>query len=117
MELAFGTDQKTFAADVRRNFPGADTGTTSEQKARPPGRAVQSFDVTEFDDNDGSYSICIWRGAAPQVAIAYWMQRGQRNAARRAIELSLESFGVNADTAKLRLVFGKRSPWLLEKSK
>jgi hypothetical protein len=90
IELAFGSGQENFAADVLRAFespPAAQVRTLN-----PPGGRSISFDTWDFDDSKNSYSINIPKNVSSQVAIIFWMEKGKRNTARVPIDLSLESF-------------------------
>jgi len=115
LELAFG-DKKDFRDDVLRNYPGADRIKEEGKKVQAPGRRSVQFWAYEFDDAQRSYSLYFWgdREDTTQGVVAYWMHKGQRDKARRAIDLSLESFAAGGEAATLRSGFKNRSPWQLK---
>jgi hypothetical protein len=112
VELGFSSGQKDFPADVLGLFPAGGVSTRQRQ-VQPPGRKALTFDTAEFEDDQHNYSVNVWRGGDPQVAVVYWVARGQWESARKVIELSLATFAADAEAGRLRSAFATRSPWNL----
>jgi hypothetical protein len=108
VELAFASaEQKDFAGDVLRIF-SAEGRQRTKRKIQSGDRSIE-FELVEFDDANGNHiSVYIHK----TVAVIYWITNGQKNNAARALQLSLESFGLGmTDQNKMREEYNGGSPW------
>jgi hypothetical protein len=100
VELAFGDlKDKDFIVELIKkgwgvvNHPApAQRQVQQQNRPGPPPPPPRVFLSTEFEDNQYFYSVNVWRGPKQQVAVVYWVLRAQKEASKRAIQLSLESF-------------------------
>jgi hypothetical protein len=76
----------------------------------PQGRQALKFDVIEFEDDQHAISVNIYRGANGQVAVVYAIDRAQKAAAERTIQMSLESFGLDKDAGLMKSAYSKGGP-------
>jgi len=107
--------QAEFAAGVLRTFPGSGKGERRTLRAEDLlGRPLLILDCYDFKAGDRSYSVNFYQSGKTQVAVVYQMVPDKREGARRALTLSLESLGVDAEARKLRLAHGNQAPWGLE---
>ena len=101
-----------FGAEVLRHYPAA--GEVLAYKPgtlRPAGRHTPpKFDTHEFDGDEASYSVNVYKGEKAQVAVAFAITKGQRAAADEALNRSLESLALGPDADRLRQEF-KTPPW------
>jgi hypothetical protein len=115
LELAFGSEEKDFAATVRHNFQAWDPNKSkTTRQVRPPGRAALSFDVYDFADEQYSYSAYLWQGGRTQVAIVFYITRGRRDSARKVMDISLESFAADSAVLAARREYARKTPWRLK---
>ncbi|MFO0880589.1 MAG: hypothetical protein U0840_24850 [Gemmataceae bacterium] len=109
VEIAWALDNSNeFAEKVLRCFSAT---SAPAQRLRPiavPGRDKVTFETTEFEDGQHFYSINRWKGDQEQIIIAYWVILAQKAQASKVIDISLESFAVMKDGAKLQAL--TRSP-------
>ncbi|MFO0927198.1 MAG: hypothetical protein U0736_09180 [Gemmataceae bacterium] len=108
VELAFGDvlRDRDFAQNVLRCFSATGGTASRTNSVQAPGRAEPvTFQTTEFEDGQYFYSVNVWRGSKQQVAVAYWVLREQKAAARRALDLSLRTFAMDADATAARQLY------------
>jgi len=106
VEMAFAAaDDKDFVARILGNY-GVAAG--SPVQITPPWQAApMTFDRGE----SGNISINILRGPKP-VAVVFCYRR--QESARKAIDLSLQSLGVDQTATAARQYYERKSPWKLE---
>ncbi len=103
-----------FAAEVLRHYPAAGQvlafkpGTLRPADHRTPAK----FDTHEFDGDEATYSVNVYKGEKAQVAVAYAIAKGQRAAADEALNRSLDSLAFGADADRQRQEY-KTPPWHL----
>jgi hypothetical protein len=103
VEVAIGDTEKEFQAEVLGSFSGSGNTSSRKQTLRPPPPCEEvTFETTEFDDGQHFYSVNFWQDKKNQVAIVYWVQSSQRNAASLPIKMSLETFGFGVAAGKQR---------------
>lgn len=108
VELAVGDAlrDRDFANNVLRCFSATGGVAPRSNPVQVPGRAEPiHFQTTEFEDGQYFYSVNVWRGTKQQVAVAYWVRREQKAAARRALDVSLKTFAMDADAQAARLQY------------
>jgi hypothetical protein len=114
VELAFGDDDKEFASKVLSKYQASGGTQQSARQLTPPGRDKPVvFDVWDFDNGQEGYSVNILRGGRTQVAVVYAFPRVRRDNVRKAIDLSLESLGVDGAAYAARKRYEQKSPWQL----
>jgi hypothetical protein len=103
-----------FAAEVLRHYPAA-----GQVLAFAPGtprpvdhRTPPKFDTHEFDGDEATYSVNVYKGEKAQVAVTFAIARGQRAAADVALNHSLKSLAFGPDADRLRREY-KTPPWRL----
>jgi hypothetical protein len=103
-----------FGAEVLRRYPAAgDVLAFKPGTPRPAGRGTPpKFDTHEFDGDDATYSVNVYKGEKAQVAVAFAITKGQRAAADVALNRSLESLAFGPDADRLRQEY-KTPPWRL----
>jgi hypothetical protein len=100
VELAAG-DQKDFAAEVLRCVnPSGKAASRTREVRHPLRQTATTFETTEFEDDQYFYTVNVWRGAKNQIAVVYWVFKDRRAGASKAVDLSLESFAVDAEASR-----------------
>jgi len=96
--LAFGSpQQKDFATSVLKSLAAPGSVTGKPHSIQPPGRSARTFEQYEFQDNQEFYSVNIWTGPRRQAAIIFVTPVAQKDATRRARDVSLGSFYVDGE--------------------
>jgi hypothetical protein len=75
-----------------------------------PGRGQLTLESVDYDADPNTYSIHLLRTANSQVVVVYWIDKASRASAARALNLSLETLGLDGDAGRLRDQFSKGSP-------
>lgn len=115
VEVAVGDAKRAdFGAEVLRHYPAAgEVAHFAPGTPRPPGRSTPpKFDTHEFDGDEATYSVNVYKGEKAQVAVTFAITKGQRPAADVALNRSLESLAFGADADRQRQKF-KTPPWRL----
>lgn len=114
VDMAFAEDNKDFAQNVRNNYQGGDSATGSTRQITPPGqKTAMVFDVWEFDGQTGYHSVNILKDSPKPVAIVFIFDKAKLDSARKIIELSLQSLGVDGNSSAARQHSNQKSPWKL----
>lgn len=115
VELAFGESDKDFAQRVMNNYEGGGQATSSTRQYNLPGQSAPVvYDVWEFSSGQNVVSINVLRGSSKPVAAVYVYSRSRHESARKAIELSLQTLGVDQGATAARKRSDIKSPWKLE---
>jgi hypothetical protein len=115
VEMAFGEDNKDFAAEVVRNYQASEPIRPRAQQFNVPGRdSSLVFDIWEFESGQEGFSINVLRDPRRPVAVVYVYNKARRDSARKAIELSLESLAVGPQVRAARQQYDRKSPWQLK---
>lgn len=109
VELAFASENNTFLDDVARIYP------RKAQSWTPQWTTPLPFDSWEYDEDQYTYSVNVSREGATKVAIVYILPKGRVGVLRKAMELSLDSFAVDAKVSAAQRRYQQKSPWKLEK--
>lgn len=99
-----------FVEDVMKAFTASNTPTRTEFVAKPVGRPETRFTRTSFESNQFFYSVNHWAGTRQQVIVAYVLNNAQRGTGARALDLSLETFGGEGQSAEARKQANDPSP-------
>jgi hypothetical protein len=110
LELAVG-EQEDFDKAVIRCFLPKPPASRERTVHHPLRQSAETFQTTEDDDQQYFYSINIAKPAKQKIAIVYKVAKEQRDAAARAIQMSLESFAVNQEATRQREL-AKKGPQL-----
>jgi hypothetical protein len=114
VEIAFApsdykdADYSNFAARVLNSYPGAGQSGSSVQITPPWQTTPMTFERWEA----GNSSINILRGSPKTIAIVFNCKRKEN--ARTAINLSLQSLGVDQKAAPARQHYERTSAWKLQ---
>jgi hypothetical protein len=115
VDMAFGEDDKDFDSIVRGNYEGALQASNNPRQITPPGQTTPvTFDAWEFISGNVGVSINILRGSSKPVAIVYRYNKSRQETARKILELSLQSLGVDQKASAARQRANEKSPWKLE---
>lgn len=115
VDLILAEDSKDFASRVEISYEGSRRSARSTPEITPLGQTEPMiFDRWEWSSGQNGYSVNILRGSSKPVAIVYIYNRSQLDSARKAIELSLESLGVDQKVGAARQRYDQNSPWKLE---
>ena len=106
VDLGVAGEQKEFLSDVLGLYGRSSEPKRTRRELRPPGREAMTFATTEFEDEDLFYSVNLYKAEKQQVVIVYCLQKSQKAAAARAIELSLESLALGPQGERLRAARG-----------
>lgn len=114
VELAFADENKDFSRSVLDHFGRGDLSPSSPRQITPPGQKTpMSFEVWEFDGQTGYHSVNILKDSPKPVAIVFIFNKAKLDNARKVIELSLQSLGVDANSSAARQRSNQKSPWKL----
>jgi hypothetical protein len=117
VDMAFAEDDKDFDSRVRGNYEGALQASNNPRQITPPGQATPTtFDAWEFSSGTVGISINILRGSSKPVAIVFRYNKSRQETARKILELSLQSLGVDQKAGAARQRANEKSPWKLEGS-
>jgi hypothetical protein len=100
VELAVAGEQKEFLDDVKGRFGQASESAKKQKEVRPPGRDVLTFTAQELEDGNDVLLVFLHKAGKEQAALVYRVAKGQQKEAARAVELSLESFGLGEQAYK-----------------
>ena len=115
VELAVADAKRPdFAAEVLRHYPAAGQVHAFKPGAPRPAdrRSPPKFDTHEFDGDEATYSVNVYKGEKAQVAVTFAITKGQRAAADVALNRSLESLAFGPEAERLRQEY-KTPPWHL----
>lgn len=115
VELAFPEDAANFANTVVSNYTSSDQATHRRQSITPPEQEKPLlFDIWESNSGQAGYSINVLQGSRKPLAVIYHYSKGRSQDVRKAIELSLQSLGVDKEASAARLRYNQKSPWKLQ---
>src|SRR5262249_34993427 len=107
--LAFGTNRPDFTNDVLRNFaPTEKVSRVAREVRHPDSPAAAVYDVLEFDDAGYSYSIYVGQSGSTQVAVIYYLKKGQRGSVSGPVTMSMESLAFGPDTDRAKRDYAKQ---------
>jgi hypothetical protein len=94
VQLAVGdVKEKDFIAElIKAGWGAVSHPAPTPRSVQPMNRPARTFHTTEFEDGTYFYSVNVFRGRTRQVAVVYWVDRKQKDASKRALQISLESF-------------------------
>ena len=115
-EMAFASDEdKDFANTVANTYTTADQATRGTREiVTPEQKTTMSFDFWEFSSGQSGYSINVLKGGRKPIAIVYCYNKARPDIVRKAIELSLQSLGIDQKANAGRQRYNQKSPWRLE---
>lgn len=112
VELAFAEENKDFTRNVLDNYGKGDLPPGIPRQITPPGQKTATvFESWEFDDGQTGYSVNILKDSPKPVAIVYIFNKAKLDSARKVIELSLESVGIDLGYGAARQRYDQKSPW------
>jgi hypothetical protein len=115
VEIAFAEENKDFSRTVLDNYGRADLSPGNPRQIASPGqKTAMIFDVWEFDNGQTGYSVNILKDSPKPVAIVYIYNKARLDSARKVIELSLHSLGVDLSYGAARQRYDRKSPWKLQ---
>ena len=107
--LAFGNSRPNFTTEVLRNFTLSEQVKPASRPVRHPDSPTAAvYEVLEFDDPGYSYSIYVGQTGTTQVAVIYYLKKGQRSNASIPITMSMESSALGADADRARRDYDKQ---------
>jgi hypothetical protein len=119
--LAFDLDPAKLTAEVKGALPTTGPWDYKRIEFRRQGGETLYFDTFESDGDQYSYSVNVYRNAPPkppagwtQIAFVFWFAKGQRESARKALNLSLETLVTGPQVGSARLAFKRGGPWGLQ---
>jgi hypothetical protein len=105
-----GADNKDFVNEVLQVLGAPATTALRPRTLSVPGRAPINLDSGEYESDAIIYSIHLAKAGNTQVVVVYWIDKAGRSGAARALNLSLETLGLNEEAVRLREQFNKGSP-------
>jgi len=107
VSVAFAkADDATFAETVMKGFTATGPVSTSQYTTR----LKVPFSRTTFENETYWHSINLYKGSNQQVAIIYAVPKAQAQQAARAIDLSLDSFGIETSLSAAQKAYQPRGP-------
>jgi hypothetical protein len=112
VEMAFAEENKDFSRSVLDKYGRADLPPGIPRQITPPGqKTALVFEVWEFDSGQTGYSVNVLKDNPKPVAIVYIFNKAKLDSARKVIELSLQSVGIDLGYGAARLRYDQKSPW------
>jgi len=107
VSLAFAkADDAKFAETVMKWFTATGPVSTSQYTTR----LKVPLSRTTFENDTHWHSINLYKGTNQQVAIIYAVPKAQAQQAARAIDLSLDSFGIESSLAAAQKAYQPKGP-------
>jgi hypothetical protein len=116
VDMAFAEDNKDFSRNVLEYYNRPDIAITPRQITAPAQKSPMNMDACEFNNEQRGYSVNILRDSSKPVAIVYVYKKDRADSARKIIELSLQSVGIDQSYSNAKMRYDQKSPWKLQAS-
>ncbi len=114
VDMAFAEDNKDFSRNVLEYYGRPDIAITPRQITALGQKSPMNIDSCEFSSEQRGYSVNILKDSSKPVAIVYIYKKDRAESARKIIELSLQSVGIDQGYSTAKMRYNQKSPWKLQ---